>query len=187
VRGHAPGPADALGLRFDFAPPEVHEIPARDAPHGRSRAVRTNVFHAFAATRTVPTPLGYLLDPSLEPVVALARLHGVRVRRLVRPDRVEVDSCRVVAVHREAEPFQGHRTVRLDVETVRRPLDVAQGWFHVPLAQPLGDLAAYLLDPESDDGAVAWNLLDADLERLRPGAPDAFVRIHRVRGVVTVP
>ncbi|HYV29292.1 MAG TPA: hypothetical protein VFA77_17285 [Candidatus Eisenbacteria bacterium] len=31
-------------------------------------------------------------------------------------------------------------------------------------AQPLGILAAYLLEPESDDGLVTWNFFDAFLE-----------------------
>ena len=34
----------------------------------------------------------------------------------------------------------------------------------VRTAQPLGLLAACLLEPESDDGLVTWNFLDADLE-----------------------
>jgi len=34
----------------------------------------------------------------------------------------------------------------------------------VPTAQPLGRLAFYLLDPRSDDGLVAWNILDEVLE-----------------------
>jgi hypothetical protein len=33
----------------------------------------------------------------------------------------------------------------------------------VRTAQPLGLLAAYLLEPESDDGLVNWNFLDAYL------------------------
>jgi hypothetical protein len=34
----------------------------------------------------------------------------------------------------------------------------------VPTHQPLGVLAAYLLEPASEDGVVTWNLLDAELD-----------------------
>ena len=34
----------------------------------------------------------------------------------------------------------------------------------MPSAQPLGRLAFYLLEPRSDDGLVAWNVLDEALE-----------------------
>jgi hypothetical protein len=33
--------------------------------------------------------------------------------------------------------------------------------------QPLGILATYLLEPESDDGFATWNVLDAFIERGR--------------------
>ena len=38
------------------------------------------------------------------------------------------------------------------------------GTYFVRTSQPLGLLAAYLLEPESDDGVVSWNFLDAFLE-----------------------
>ncbi|HJU66259.1 MAG TPA: hypothetical protein VJ596_11305 [Gemmatimonadaceae bacterium] len=34
-------------------------------------------------------------------------------------------------------------------------------------SQPLGVLAMYLLDPESDDGLTTWNVFDARLARGR--------------------
>ena len=36
----------------------------------------------------------------------------------------------------------------------------APGSFIVPLAQPLGTLAVYLLEPQSQDGLAAWNFFD---------------------------
>ncbi|MHB8095905.1 MAG: hypothetical protein ACYDH0_13315, partial [Candidatus Aminicenantales bacterium] len=33
----------------------------------------------------------------------------------------------------------------------------------VRTAQPLGSLAAYLLEPESDDGLFVWNFFDRDV------------------------
>ena len=41
---------------------------------------------------------------------------------------------------------------------------IPAGTVIVPTAQPLGRLAFYLLDPRSDDGLVAWNVLDDALE-----------------------
>ena len=34
------------------------------------------------------------------------------------------------------------------------------GTFYVSTAQPLANVAAYLLEPESDDGLVVWNFFD---------------------------
>ena len=45
---------------------------------------------------------------------------------------------------------------------------IAAGSHVVRLAQPLGLLAAYLLEPESDDGLTNWNFLDQWLEVGKP-------------------
>jgi hypothetical protein len=39
------------------------------------------------------------------------------------------------------------------------------GTAYVPLDQALGRLAFSLLEPRSDDGLVAWAILDAEIER----------------------
>ncbi len=46
----------------------------------------------------------------------------------------------------------------------------------VPAGQPLGNLALYLLDPESDDGFARWGFLD---ELVRIGEPFPVWRILR--------
>jgi hypothetical protein len=37
-------------------------------------------------------------------------------------------------------------------------VQLVAGTYVVPVAQPLGVLAMYLLEPESDDGIVAWDI-----------------------------
>ncbi|HET6778386.1 MAG TPA: hypothetical protein VFH26_05820, partial [Gemmatimonadales bacterium] len=61
--------------------------------------------------------------------------------------------------------FEGHRPVRLEGQWHPQPMDsmVPAGWFLVRTDQPLGTLAAYLLEPASEDGVVTWNLLDREL------------------------
>jgi hypothetical protein len=43
-------------------------------------------------------------------------------------------------------------------------IDVPAGSLIVPTNQPLGRLAFYLLEPESDDGLTTWNFLDQALQ-----------------------
>jgi hypothetical protein len=70
--------------------------------------------------------------------------------------------------------FQGHYESRVwgRWSTDRRALPT--GTLIVPTAQSLGVLAAYLLEPESDDGLVTWNTLDAELHR---GAEFPVIRV----------
>ena len=49
------------------------------------------------------------------------------------------------------------------------------GWYLVPTAQPFGVLAAYLLEPASEDGVVTWNFLDREIEA---GGPYPLLRLR---------
>ena len=42
---------------------------------------------------------------------------------------------------------------------------ISPGWYLVPTGQRLGLLAAWLLEPASEDGLATWNFLDRDLRR----------------------
>jgi hypothetical protein len=61
--------------------------------------------------------------------------------------------------------FEGHRNVQVEGRWGRQPIDttVNAGGYLVNTNQPLGTLAAYLLEPASEDGVVTWNLLDREL------------------------
>jgi hypothetical protein len=58
---------------------------------------------------------------------------------------------------------------------------LAAGWYLVRTDQPLGVLAAYLLEPASEDGVVTWNLLDREIQ------PGSVYPILRILGSPQVP
>ena len=61
--------------------------------------------------------------------------------------------------------FEGHRTVQAEGRWGEPAAQTAAaGWYVVWTRQPLGVLAAYLLEPASEDGLVTWNLLDRELQ-----------------------
>ncbi|MBA2460054.1 MAG: hypothetical protein H0V43_14005 [Gemmatimonadales bacterium] len=96
-------------------------------------------------------------------------------------ERFRVDS--VVA----GQMLEGHRTVRLQGRWGTPGTDTAQrGWFLVSTDQPLGLLAAYLLEPASEDGVATWNLLGGDPTA---GRDSPIVRSRRAVkvGVVALP
>ena len=52
----------------------------------------------------------------------------------------------------------------------------------VRCAQPLGTLAAYLLEPQSEDGLCAWNFFD---EGLKQGADYPVLRLPAMAPLAT--
>ncbi|HEU5041524.1 MAG TPA: hypothetical protein VFT84_11910, partial [Gemmatimonadales bacterium] len=59
------------------------------------------------------------------------------------------------------EPFQGHRAAEIEGRwAAGAPERLEAGWFLVDTDQPLGTFAGYLLEPESEDGVVTWNVVE---------------------------
>ena len=124
----------------------------------------------FAPTRTVNLARVYVLpnDPAFQPIVDKVRQHGVIVETLTAPLSTEVSSFVVGEITKSAKPFQGHNEVKLKGQYTTEKTTIPAGSTVVRLAQPLGLLAAYLLEPESDDGLTNWNFLDQWLEVGKP-------------------
>jgi len=191
----APVKSDSVTVRATLAPPTrqpvIAEItkPAGDGAGPFARRTRTGeyrtitmpVYDRFAPTRREAVPAGYLLPPSLGHVAELLRRQGVIVERLTEAWRGPVEEFRVDSIAVERFVFEGHRTVTVDGTWVEADGAVTAGWYYVPTGQRLGLFAAFLLEPESDDGIVTWNLLDQSLRRGQD-AP-----IWRVRTALTVP
>jgi hypothetical protein len=180
-------PDDSVTVRSVLGPPVSQDVvaeitrPVGDGNGGYARRIRTGeyrtirmpVFDRFMAARQEALPAAYLLPSRFGDLAALIRRHGIVVERLREPwsgsvERFTVDSVIVETL------FEGHRPLKVEGHWAEAaPLTADPGWFLVTTGQPLGVLAAYLLEPASEDGLAAWNLLDRELQ---PHAPYPIVR-----------
>ena len=131
---------------------------------GVIRPVRMTVADRFEPTLTRPMPTGYVIDASHSAAIRLVKLHGVVVQRLDAEWQTEVEVFTPDTVI-SLNQFEGHRPVRLEGRWRRESRTFPAGAYLVSTAQPLGVLAVYLLEPETDDGLVTWNFLDSALAR----------------------
>lgn len=138
----------------------------------------------------VPTPAAYVIPPGYPAVVQTLQRHGIRVEELVEDVTHEpgVFTFRVREVGGAPRPFQGHVLRTLDGTRVRDcaadKWRLQAGSAVVSTAQPLGNLAAYLLEPQSEDGLAAWNFFDKAV------APDGLfpvVMLAKPLAALTVP
>jgi len=123
----------------------------------------------FTATRSVPFPRAYLFknEKGLKPIVAKLCAHGVAVEELTEPLAAEVESLLITDFRKSARVFQGHAEVKLKVRAQKESISFPSGSFLIRTSQPLAPLIFYLLEAESDDGFVNWNMLDSYLEKGR--------------------
>ncbi|HEV2290808.1 MAG TPA: hypothetical protein VGR60_03110, partial [Gemmatimonadales bacterium] len=181
---------DSVIVRSVMAPPTMQDVIAEltrpagegSGPYARRtrtgvfKTIRMPVFDRFAPARKEALPEAYLLPPQYSDIVALLRRQGILVGRLGAPWHGDGETFRIDSLSATPVVFEGHRAVSLEGHWAGHPgLDAAAGWYVVSTRQPLGVLAAYLLEPASEDGYVEWNFLD---RALRAGQDYPFFRVR---------
>jgi hypothetical protein len=124
---------------------------------GAERTLRLPYLARYVGTAVVDRPRGYLLPAHLTPFL---EGHGLRVEPAPAQASVEVptlvSSSQVGKVHQNLEASAvGLRNVSWS----RQSRPVPAGSILLPTEQPLGALAVYLCEPESDDGLLENGLL----------------------------
>jgi hypothetical protein len=141
---------------------------------GRVRAITMPVYDRFTPTLSRRLPYAYALGAEHEEAIRVLRLHGMVVERLDSDMSIAVERFTVDSVVRGSRAFQRHHEVRVEGRWSRDTGTLRAGTVIVRTGQPLSILAAYLLEPESDDGLTTWNVFDA---ALRVGAAHPVTRI----------
>ncbi len=131
-------------------------------PRGRRRAgnfrpVRMPVFDRFDPTLNVNVPYGYVIMGDYPAVTELLATHGIAVERIDQPRVMTLEVFTLDSVIRAPRPFEGHNEDRVTGSWSTRAMTVPGGAYFVPTVQPLGRLAVYFLEPQSDDGFLNWN------------------------------
>jgi hypothetical protein len=147
---------------------------ARRIRTGVYRTIRMPVFDRFVAARREAMPAAYLLPSRFGDLAVLLRRQGIVVERLRQPWSGSVEQFAVDTVVLQ-DLFEGHRPVTVEGHWGGAAATADPGWYLVRTEQPLGLLAAYLLEPASEDGLATWNLLDRELQ---PHQPYPIVRVR---------
>ncbi|MCU0648951.1 MAG: M14 family metallopeptidase [Gemmatimonadaceae bacterium] len=144
---------------------------------GRLVRQRMPVYDRFDATRRQRASVGgYAFDARWTDAVALLRRHGVTVDSLRSARTVVVDRFVVDTVRRAARPFQGHTELAVIGRWERRTEQLPAGSWVVRRGTDRDLVALQLLEPESDDGLLTWNVFDAGVA---VGQPVPVMRLAR--------
>lgn len=180
LRGANPQENDVFIVEYDRGPIERrftilgYEMDVTGEEGQRQRARPTDVtktytdvpyYAKYSAKRTVRFPRGYLITTRDESVIRKLLQHGITVEKLTEQATLTVDAFTVSEVTGSTRLYEGHYMNQIKGEPTEKEMDFPAGTYFVNTAQPLANVAAYLLEPESDDGLVVWNYLDRSLAR----------------------
>ncbi|MFM7164713.1 MAG: M14 family metallopeptidase [Planctomycetaceae bacterium] len=152
-------PLNAVLGPFEQKVTVLGRVPGSDEP----RDYAVEYWGRYEATKRVSLPVACVLPEASESVLQNLRNHGVRLSVLQQAVKVPVVVRRIASISRSAMAFQQHHLVQLETEEVRVERELGAGTVIVLTAQPLGRLAAWLLEAESCDGLTTWNFFDGVL------------------------
>jgi len=121
---------------------------------------------------TVTLPKAWLVPAAQAEVIDRLRLHGIRMEILEQAHALELDRVRLKDPALQA-PHDGRVPLQARFEHARATETVPAGTIRVPSDQPLGLLAAALLEPESQDSFLAWGFFPEVLSP--PAGSEDFV------------
>ncbi|MCE1204666.1 MAG: M14 family metallopeptidase [Holophagaceae bacterium] len=152
-------PRDRIAIRYGlerFADPV--EILTREPRtlEGAPTRVSLPYLGRFVGSTVVERPEAYLVPA---PMAAHLRLHGLSLQEAVGTFAVEVPIVEGLGSEGGRAILEAAAVGEISVSWHRSPRTVPPGWALVPTEQPLGAIAVYLCEPESDDGAVENGLL----------------------------
>lgn len=176
-RGLNPAASDSFAIEYKVRPaPEMVTIKTYEAEmitdaNGRRRLQKSDrqktvtvpYFIDYYGSKNVKLPYAYLVKTHDPEVIGLLRLQGIETEELAADSKIEVDRFEISELKGSSRLNQGHYTNSIKGKIVREFIDFPAGTLVIRMSQPLANLAAYLLEPQSNDGLLTWNFFDKHL------------------------
>ncbi|MEX2526133.1 MAG: M14 family metallopeptidase [Gemmatimonadota bacterium] len=183
------GTIDVLAWPEHFPNPATEPIPGtsvdRTVPVSGPPLIVSGVDDTTlpVGTKDAWVPRGYILPPELGHLAENLRIQNVQVEVLEAPMRVEGEQY---MVDRMWHDFRGgyDMTVLDGVFAGPTVREFPAGSFHVDMAQPMANVAFYLMEPQARDGWVGWRVLDEDLLALGVNERTIVYPIFKIRRVL---
>ncbi|MBT1685416.1 M14 family metallopeptidase [Dawidia soli] len=122
-------------------------------------------FAQFQPTIESTIPRGYIIPAAHGVLAQQLQQLGIRVTKLPKGKSFQGDVFQIKTLQHGARKFEGHLMATAEGTFEKAVRKFKAGDYIVDLAQPLGNLAFYVLEPQSDDGFITWNFLDSYLEK----------------------
>jgi hypothetical protein len=114
----------------------------------------------YYPVRSVRFPFAWMLTINDKEVLDLLRLHGIKIERATEHVKCDAERFEITSLKAALNLNQGHYLNAIKGRYINETIDFPAGTIIIRASQPLANLAAYLLEPQSNDGLLTWNYLD---------------------------
>ena len=174
LRGADPAVSDSFAIDYKVRPSpnkvtiRTYEAELINDVNGRKNYRRTDrqkdvtvpYYIDYYPTKNVRFPFAYLITASDPAITDLMKTHGIKLEKLTSDSKIEVQQFEISDLKGASRLNQGHYTNTINGKYISNTVNFPAGTIVVRTAQPLGSLVAYLLEPQSNDGLLFWNIFD---------------------------
>jgi hypothetical protein len=174
ARGANPAVTDSFAIEYRVRPaPERVTVKTYEADivtgengrrsykrSDRQRDVTIPYYIDYYPVKSVKFPFAYIISVKGPEIINLLHLHGIILEQLTVDSRIEVERFEISELKSSDRLNQGHHTNTIKGKIINETIDFPAGTYVVRTAQILANVAAYLLEPQSNDGMMTWNYLD---------------------------
>jgi Zinc carboxypeptidase len=155
----------AKWVQYDPKVPRTIQLPVRDD---------------LQTTLSIAAPAAYLIPVQWQTAIDKLDLHGIAYTRIKTATKVSASAYRFDKVEWARQPFEGRLTITtLDQHEEAGEFDVPAGSVLVSTAQPRGDIAMHLLEPQAPDALIRWGFFNAVFEQKEYAEPRILERMAR--------
>lgn len=173
-RGLNPSVADSFAIEYRVRPVDkkvtvkTYEVERSSEPNvyppyrrtDRRKDVTIPYYAEYYPTRSVRFPFAYLISNNDPDIIKLLKTQGLKVEKLSIPMTLETECFKISELVASQRLNQGHHTNTVKGSYATESTDFPAGTLVIRTSHPLANLAAYLLEPESNDGLMTWNFFD---------------------------
>ena len=138
------------------------------------------------ATAEARIPAAYIVPAQWTEVIARLELHGLRLERLTKEWKGEVETYRCTTPQWQVQPFEGRHVAAwrdaggaAPCTPVRMKMSFPAGSVVVPMEQRAARIAMQWLEPLGPDSALQWGLFDTIFEQKEYGEGYVLERLAR--------
>ncbi len=173
-RGNQPALTDSFAIEYKgFPTPKKITIKAFEADtipgkkgywrykkSDRKVTVTVPYIADYFPTKSIKFPYAYILSVPAHEAINNLKMHGIQIEELEEMIELEVERFKVKGLSPSGRINQGHYTNNIEGGFITETKEFQTGTHVIRTGQPLGSLAAYLLEPQTDDGLFKWNFFD---------------------------